>query len=102
MSENYISKNHPNVDYSKYADNPQWHEYLKYAGGDNEFALFLAFTDKRCMKLIGVDLFSLEDSMIRDMFDNGDTPQQAAVATILNDSLYSEMIGFEPNTGEYY
>ncbi len=99
---NYIEMKYPDIDYSKYEDNPSWASYLNYAGNDNQFALFLAFTDKRCRRLIGVDLFSLEDFMSRDCFDSGMTPQETAVEAILNDDLYSEMLGYELTTGEYY
>ena len=99
---NYIQERHANVDYSKFSDNPNWEQYLSYACGDEEFGLFLAFTDRRCQKLIGVDLFSLEDFMSRDCFDSGMTPQETAVEAILNDDLYRNLLGFEVNIGTYY
>lgn len=99
---NYIESKYPNEDYSKYSDLPRWQKYLNYAGGDNQFALWLAFTNSRVNKLIGVGLFNLEDWLIRDSFDNGDTPQEAAVQAIQNDRLYCELLGYELNEGIYY
>lgn len=83
-------------------DKPAFKPYQDYSNGDDAFALYLAFVDRRITKMIGIGLFDLEDCLIRDMYDDEYTPQEAAVAAIQNDDLYSELLGYELTTGEYY
>jgi hypothetical protein len=87
---NYIEEKYPNEDYSKYEGKASWNTYLDYAGGNKQFALWLAFTDVRVQKITGgaASLFDLEDFMSFDAFDSGSTPLESAREALANDSLF--------------
>ena len=53
------------------------HPALDYAGGDDNFALFLAVADNKCQRITGLSIFDLEDHPWCDEFDDGSSPSEA-------------------------
>lgn len=66
-----------------------------YAGGDERFGLWLALVNKRLSNAVGLGLFDLGDWNIRDAYDDGMSPREAAAETLRNDDTYSVLIGGE-------
>jgi hypothetical protein len=48
-----------------------------YAGGDGRFGVWLYLVDKRCVTLLGLGIFDLEDFSWRDAYDSGESPKEA-------------------------
>jgi hypothetical protein len=65
--------------------------WLDYAGGNQDYALWLALCDSRCSRLIGLGIFDLEDWRWGDAFEGDYSPRDAVMECLSEDSIYSEM-----------
>jgi hypothetical protein len=65
-----------------------------YAGGEEEFALWLHITHTRCMARYSVGLFDLADFEFRSLYEAGDSPAQALAAAIAHDGTV-DLVGGE-------
>lgn len=61
---------------------------LDYANGDERFALWLRLVNAAVTRKAGVSLFDLADVTLRDWFDDGYTPNDAAREALSSDDLY--------------
>jgi hypothetical protein len=61
-------------------------EYIDYACGDPEFAIYLLVVDRVLMKKVGVKHRDLRDWPWRDAFDTGMRPLDAAGEAVAADS----------------
>jgi hypothetical protein len=59
------------------SNNPASKEIVDYAGGDLRFALWLYLVKKRCVTVLGLGIFDLEDWRWRDAYDAGSSPKEA-------------------------
>ena len=48
-----------------------------YADGDLRFGLWIHLVDKRCVTVLGVGIFDLEDWHWRNAYDSGSSPKDA-------------------------
>lgn len=64
-------------------------DHLRYADGDDRFALWLALVDKRVWQLSGhaVSLFDLADWNSRDEYEAGTSPVRGAYEALANDDV---------------
>lgn len=70
--------------------NPERFEHVtRYAGGDERFGLWLALVDQRLSRTFGIGLFDLADWPIRDAYDDGLSPKDAAQLALDSDDLYA-------------
>ena len=58
-----------------------------YAGGDSAFYHWLVQVDHEVQSRVGVSLLDLPDLLLRDLYDDGTTPAEAAREAIFLDSL---------------
>jgi len=72
-------------------DNPHYVEYKNEASGDLGFALWLALVDKRLARL-GISHSDLADFCSRDMYENGESPRDGALACLQGDDMYSMLL----------
>jgi hypothetical protein len=56
--------------------------WIKYAGGDAYFALWMALVDHRVMRRVGLSVLDLSDQPFTDWYEDGITPAQAAELTV--------------------
>ena len=62
-------------------------ELMDYAGGNAEFALWMAVVDQRMMKLIGLTSQDLADFPSRDLYEDGLTPREGVQACLAYNDL---------------
>src|SRR5687768_14909274 len=67
----------------------------EHDGGDDRFGLWLALVDNRLTRAVGVGLFDLGDWPIRDSFESGDSPREAALIALESDDTYAALVGGE-------
>lgn len=72
----------------------------EHDGGDDRFGLWLALVDNRITRAVGVGLFDLGDWPIRDSYENGDSPREAALIALESDDTYAALIGGSFGGGE--
>jgi hypothetical protein len=65
--------------------------WLEVAGGNEDYALWLALCDRRCSRMIGLGIFDLEDWRWGDAFEGDYSPRDAVMECLSEDSIYSEM-----------
>ena len=63
-----------------------------YAGGDEDFARWLAAADRWCMGKVGVSIHDLADWVWRDGFESHMTPQDAVIEALSEDDTYGPHI----------
>lgn len=68
---------------------------VDYAGGDEWFGLWLWLVNRRVSRAAGVSLWDLGDCMLRDAYDAGVSPAQAARDALAGDELFSFVFGGE-------
>jgi hypothetical protein len=61
-------------------------------GGDERFGLWLALVDNRITRAVGVGLFDLADWPIRDSYESGDSPTEAALIALESDDTYAALV----------
>lgn len=61
---------------------------VRYANGDSKFAIWLAAVDTKVQRVAGVGLFDLGDWLIRDAYDSGFTPTEAAREALAQDDTF--------------
>jgi hypothetical protein len=59
-----------------------------YAHGDAEFALWMALVDHNLARKVGLGLFDLADWPMRDAFDDGMSPSEAAQEALRSDDTF--------------
>lgn len=64
----------------------------RYSGGDDEFGLWLAIADGRCIRAIGVGIFDLADYTWRDEYEAGTGPTAAVREAIANDDTFGGLL----------
>lgn len=64
----------------------------QYAHGDERFGVWLYLVDRVLTGMIGVGLFDLADWNIRDAYDDGLSPGEAAREAMRNDDTYSDYL----------
>lgn len=67
--------------------------HMQYARGDARFALWLALVDRRVGRMVGLSLFDLADVTLRDWFDDGMSPREAAEEALANDDTFAAFTG---------
>jgi hypothetical protein len=67
----------------------------EYDGGDDRFGLWLALVDARIVRRVGVGLFDLADWNMRDAYESGASPREAAQEALESDDLYASFVGGE-------
>ena len=67
---------------------PMAERSVEYAGGDDYFAAWLLFLDARFLRSIGLSLFDLADTTLRDFYDDGITPAEAYGLVKEGDDLF--------------
>lgn len=65
---------------------------FEHSGGDERYALWLGLANYRCMRTIGFRIFDLEDYLWADAFENGDSPREAVIAALENDTLWASFV----------
>jgi hypothetical protein len=71
----------------KYAARPTMAAYTT----DARFGLWLTLVDRRVTALAGVGVFDLADWNMRDAFDAGATPKDAAIEALQSDDTFAEL-----------
>lgn len=66
-----------------------------YAQGDEWFALWLDLVSRRLIRVVGVSVHDLSDCNLRDMYEAGDSPGEAALQALQADDTYSALVGGE-------
>lgn len=66
--------------------------WLHYAGGDEDYALWLALCDRRCSRMTGIGIFDLADWRWGDAFVEGYSPAEAVRECLSEDDLYGSMV----------
>jgi hypothetical protein len=61
--------------------------------GDERYGLWLALVDARLSRAVGVGLFDLGDWNMRDAYEDGMSPRDAAHETLAQDDTYSALVG---------
>ena len=72
------------------ATSSRYANHLDYARGDVPFALWLALTDRRVTRRVGLGIFDLADTTLADFFEDGMTPAEAADAVLEADDTFGE------------
>lgn len=62
--------------------------WMKYAGGDAYFAVWMALVNRRVVRRIGIGVLDLGDATYRDWYDDGIDPQEAANLAIDEDDTF--------------
>ena len=70
------------------ATSSRYANHLDYARGDVPFALWLALTDRRVTRRVGLGIFDLSDAPFADYFEDGMTPAEAADAVLEADDTF--------------
>lgn len=65
---------------------------MQYAGQDARFALWLYLTDRRVARRVGVSLFDLADVTLRDWYEDGLSPAEAAEEALASDDTYGLLV----------
>lgn len=65
---------------------------IHHAGGDERYALWLFYADRRCGRLAGVGIFDLVDFGWHDAFTAGDSPRDAAREALESDDLFAPLM----------
>ena len=73
---------------ARYRTTPSMHTH---DGGDERFGLWLALVNNRLIRTVGLGLFDLGDWPIRDAYDNGDSPSEAARLALSYDDTYGAL-----------
>lgn len=66
--------------------------WMVYARGDARFAVWLALVDKRVARKVGISLFDLGDCTLRDWFEDGLSPSEAAGEALASDDTYAFLV----------
>jgi hypothetical protein len=66
-----------------------------YDNGDERYGLWLALTDARIARAVGVGLFDLGDWNMYDAYADGMSPRDAAVEALRQDDTFSALVGGE-------
>ncbi len=61
----------------------------EYSDGDEKFATWLNVVDRLVQNRVEVSLFDLEDMLLRDSYDAGETPRQCIYETVYPNVLES-------------
>lgn len=83
------------ANYRERRKTPQLRRVSEYDGGDDRFGLWLALVDARIGRRVGVGLFDLADWNMRDAYDDGSSPKDAAQQALESDDLYAGFLGGE-------
>lgn len=65
---------------------------MKYAQGDEHFALYLLLADNRCRRAIGMGIHDLGDYEWRDAYEDGRPLREAVLDCIGNDDTFSFLL----------
>lgn len=66
-------------------------EYVRNAGGDENFAFWLRLVDAKMRKAVGVTHRDIGDWQWRDAYDNGYTPFEAARGALEDDDTFGAL-----------
>lgn len=64
----------------------------RYADGDDAFAVWLVLVDRRITRAVGVGLFDLADWPMRDAYEGGMSPREAALEALANDDTFAGLL----------
>jgi hypothetical protein len=81
------------ADYARRRETPQLSRVAQYDGGDERFGLWLALVDARIVRRVGIGLFDLADWNMRDAYESGSSPRDAAQEALESDDLYASFVG---------
>jgi hypothetical protein len=76
---------------ANYAERRSTLRVAEHDGGDDRFGLWLALVDARITRRVGLGLFDLGDWNIRDAYDSGSSPADAAQEALESDDTYAAM-----------
>jgi hypothetical protein len=64
----------------------------EYDGGDERFGVWLALVNARLTRGVGVGLFDLADWNMRDAYEDGMSPREAALEALRNDDTFAGLV----------
>ena len=69
-------------------------QHAEYAGGDLEFGIWLVRTDRVMRRVThgALSLFDLADCLLRDKYESGSEPRDAAMEALEEDELGSMVL----------
>ena len=67
--------------------------FADYAGGHIAFEGWLILVDKSIQRKVGLGLFDLADAPLRDYFEDGITPREAATLVLSEDDTFGGFFG---------
>ena len=67
----------------------------EYDTGDERFGLWMAYVNARLLRSVGVGLFDLADWNMRDAYEAGTSPADAAREALASDDTFSALFGGE-------
>ena len=65
--------------------------WAEYAHGDPYFALWLKIVDTTIARRVGIGLFDLADAPLRDWYDDGIPPKEAALEVLQADDTFGSL-----------
>lgn len=57
-----------------------WADHLAYTGGDERFALFMVYVDRRVRRTLGVSVYDMADWEFRGAYDSGLSPRETTIS----------------------
>lgn len=65
---------------------------MRYSHGDDRYALWLFYMDRRAVRSFGLSVWDLADFMIADAYENGDSPAEALRSGLESDDIGAMML----------